>query len=77
MQVLVLPLVTAAALAGLWAQTFLLTGVMLDAIHGRRPGYSASARHWREGAVKGAIYSFVFMALVQCMALLRRPCPGR
>ena len=38
---------------------------MLDAIHGRRPTVDACIRHWREGAVKGAIYSFVFMLLVQ------------
>ena len=63
---------------GLWAQTFLLTGLMLDAIHGRRPAVDASVRHWREGAVKGAIYSFVFMALVQLAGLAADTrCSGR
>ena len=71
--VVLLPLVAAAAMAGLWAQTFLLTGLMLDAIRGRRPAVEASMRHWREGAVKGAIYSFVFMALVQLAGLLQTP----
>ncbi len=71
--VVLLPLVAAAAMAGLWAQTFLLTGLMLDAIRGRRPAVDASMRHWREGAVKGAIYSFVFMALVQLAGLLQTP----
>ena len=71
--VVLLPLVAAAAMAGLWAQTFLLTGLMLDAIRGRRPAVEASVRHWREGAVKGAIYSFVFMALVQLAGLLQTP----
>ena len=71
--VVVLPLVAAAAMAGMWAQTFLLTGLMLDAIHGRRPAVEASIRHWREGAVKGAIYSFVFMLLVQLTGLLQTP----
>ena len=71
--VVLLPLVCAAAMVGLWAQTFLLTGLMLDAIHGRRPAVDASIRHWREGAVKGAIYSFVFMALVQLAGLIQTP----
>ncbi len=71
--VVLLPLISAAALAGLWAQTFLLTGLMLDAMHGRRPTVSASVRHWREGAVKGAIYSFVFMLLVQLAGLAQTP----
>jgi cyclic beta-1,2-glucan synthetase len=68
-----LPLISAAALAGLWAQTFLLTGLMLDAMYGRRPAVEASIRHWREGAVKGAIYSFVFMLLVQLAGLAQTP----
>ena len=71
--VVLLPLISAAAFAGLWAQTFLLTGLMLDAINGRRPALEASIRHWREGAVKGAIYSFVFMLLVQLAGLIQTP----
>lgn len=58
----------AAAMAGLWAQTFLLTGVMLDAIHHRRPTRAVGAKHWREGAAKGAIYGGVFVLLVQLLA---------
>ena len=68
-----LPAIAAVALAGLWAQTFLLTGVMLDAFRGRRPTYEACARHWREGAVKGAVYSFLFLFLVQAAALIQAP----
>ena len=41
LQLVLLPLIAAAALAGLWAQTFLLTGLMLDAIRGRRPAVDA------------------------------------
>ena len=61
-------LAAAVAFAGLWAQTFLLTGVMLDAIHGRRPSYLVGSRHWRDGATKGAIYSAIFVLLVQLLA---------
>jgi cyclic beta-1,2-glucan synthetase len=63
-----LTLLAAGALAGLWAQTFLLTGVMLDGLHQRRPTYELSARHWREGGAKGGIYSGLFILLVQLLA---------
>ncbi|HMR30774.1 MAG TPA: hypothetical protein PKA13_08820 [Geminicoccaceae bacterium] len=56
---------TAFAFAGLWGQTFLVTGVLLDAFRNRRPSWRIGSRHWRSGAVKGAIYAGVFMALVQ------------
>ena len=62
----------AAALAALWAQTFLITGVMLDAIRQRRPTYQIGAKHWREGAIKGAIYSAIFILLVQFLAAAAR-----
>ena len=62
----------AAALAALWAQTFLITGVMLDGIRQRRPTYEVGARHWREGAIKGAIYSAIFILLVQFLAAAAR-----
>ena len=67
----IVPAIAAMALAGLWAQTFMLTGVMLDAIRGRRPSYASCAAHWREGAAKGAVYSFVFMLLVHLGALFQ------
>ena len=68
LQIPAVPAMAAIALAGLWAQTFLLTGVALDAIRGRRPTGDACLRHWREGATKGAVYSAVFMLLVHVAA---------
>lgn len=62
------PAVAAVALAGLWAQVFLLTGVLLDALRGRRPTGPAVLRHWREGLGKGAVYSVVFMLIVHVAA---------
>ena len=62
-----LPLVVASAAlaqAGLWGQTFLITGALLDALKGRRPTWQAAADHWRSGAGKGAVYSAWFMALI-------------
>jgi cyclic beta-1,2-glucan synthetase len=55
---------TMLAQAGLWAETFLVTGVIMDALRGRRPTFFAAFRHWREGGTKAAIYSGWFMLLV-------------
>ncbi|MBK8132694.1 MAG: glycosyl transferase family 36 [Gammaproteobacteria bacterium] len=59
----------ALAQAGLWGQTFLITGALLDALKGRRPTWQAAADHWRSGAGKGAVYSAWFMVLVYGAAL--------
>jgi cyclic beta-1,2-glucan synthetase len=56
---------TMLAQSGLWAQTFVVTGVAMDALRGRRPNYYKGARHWREGANKAAVYSGLFMAILQ------------
>jgi cyclic beta-1,2-glucan synthetase len=66
-----LPLVLAAALAqaGLWAQTFLVTGILLDALRDRRPTPDSSLTHWRAGLTKGAIYGGLFILLVHLLAL--------
>ncbi|GMU45877.1 MAG: hypothetical protein AMXMBFR26_06590 [Porticoccaceae bacterium] len=65
-------LILAAALAqaGLWGQTFLLTGAVLDVLRGRRPTWAALFDHWRSGTLKGAVYSAWFVAIIQGGALL-------
>lgn len=65
-------LILAAALAqaGLWGQTFLLTGALLDVLQGRRPTHEALFDHWRSGTLKGAVYSAWFVAIIQGGALL-------
>ncbi|MGB5097245.1 MAG: hypothetical protein WBN82_04965, partial [Porticoccaceae bacterium] len=70
-----LPLGVATAVlaqGGLWGQTFLITGALLDALKGRRPTWQAAADHWRSGAGKGAVYSAWFMILVYGAALSGR-----
>ncbi len=62
--------VAAAAFAALWGQVYLVTGVVLDAFHGRRPATRVAIAHWREGAAKGAIYAAVLMALVHGAVVL-------
>lgn len=59
---------TMASQAGLWGQVYLLTGVVLDGLHGRKPTWYWGVDHFRAGCVKGAVYSGIFMALVQTSA---------
>lgn len=64
---LAIPL-AAASQCGLWAETFLVTGILLDAIRGKRPTPRASLAHWQAGLVRGALYAALFMALVLLLA---------
>lgn len=61
-----------ASQCGLWAETFLVTGILLDAIRGKRPTVQGSIIHWRAGLVRGAIYAGLFMALVLLLAGLSK-----
>ena len=56
LQTFAVALGTGLAQAGLWAETFLVTGMLIDALHRRRPTYYAARRHWRGGLVKGFMY---------------------
>ena len=62
----VLAAIASAALAqaGLWSQTFLMTGLLMDALKGRRPAGYWGIRHFREGLGKGAVYSALFLGLL-------------
>ena len=57
-----------AAQAGLWAETFLVTGMLIDALHRRRPTFYAAHMHWRGGLGKGLLYGILFMLLIQAFA---------
>jgi cyclic beta-1,2-glucan synthetase len=70
---LALPAALGAAMlsqAGLWAQTFLITGLIMDAFHHKKPTWYWGSGHFRSGLTKGTIYSFLFLALIQLLALL-------
>ncbi len=56
--------------AGLWAEVYLITGLMLDAVAGFAPTGAATQRHVVSGIGKGAVYAGVFMAILQVMGLL-------
>jgi cyclic beta-1,2-glucan synthetase len=66
-----LPVVATAAIsqAGLWAITFLVTGLFLDALRGRRPTAAFSIEHWHAGLTRGAIYGGVFMLVIHVTAM--------
>ncbi len=54
--------------AGLWAQTFLLTGIFMDALRSRHPDWYWGPGHFRNGFVQGAVYSGVFMGLIHLIS---------
>lgn len=54
--------------SGLWAETFFVTGVLLDALHGRRPTQEACLLHFRSGLLRGAVYAALFMLVVILLA---------
>jgi cyclic beta-1,2-glucan synthetase len=56
--------------AGLWSQTFLITGMFMDAFHARKPTWYWCAEYYRSGAAKGAVYSLVFMSIVHGVAII-------
>ncbi|MBC7946082.1 MAG: glycosyl transferase family 36, partial [Burkholderiales bacterium] len=56
--------------AGLWAQVFFVTGMLLDALRGRRPILTAGYAHWYAGLTRGAVYGGLFVLLIQLGALV-------
>jgi cyclic beta-1,2-glucan synthetase len=58
----------ALAQAGLWVQTHLVTGALLDALRGRRPTRRAAYQHAGDGLLKGAAFGGCFMLLIQLAA---------
>ncbi|NCD25077.1 MAG: glycosyl transferase family 36 [Deltaproteobacteria bacterium] len=61
---IVATLTVAAAQAGLWGETFLMTGLLMDALKGRRPTGYWGMHYYREGLGKGAAYSALFLGLL-------------
>jgi cyclic beta-1,2-glucan synthetase len=57
-------LAAALAQAGLWAEVYLVTGVLGDILHDSPPVARRLYGYWRSGAGKGAVYGGVFVALI-------------
>jgi cyclic beta-1,2-glucan synthetase len=61
---------TVLSQAGLWAQVYLVTGLVMDAIHGRAPSGKSVATYPWQGAKKGMIYSGLFLGILYGIDLL-------
>ncbi|MEI6125663.1 MAG: glycosyl transferase family 36, partial [Pseudomonadota bacterium] len=57
-----------ASQAGLWGQTFLLTGLILNSLQSRHPSWYWGPGHFKSGFTQGAVYSGVFMGLIHSVA---------
>jgi len=56
--------------APLWGLVFLLTGMTIDAMRGGAPAFASAMPTAKGGAVKGAVFSGVLMALLQIIAFI-------
>ena len=56
---------TMGSQAALWAEVFLLTGLVLDGMQGSVPDRNMVVGNSKGGMLKGAAYSGIFMALIQ------------
>ncbi|MCX8044907.1 MAG: glycosyl transferase family 36 [Desulfobacterota bacterium] len=54
--------------ASLWAETFLITGILIDALRGRPPLWYWGRMHGAEGIIKGSIFTGVFFCLIYGIA---------
>ena len=63
-------LTTVLSQAGLWAEAYLLTGMLMDAIHGQAPSGDSAFSHPVTGMKKGMVYSGVFMGSLYTLGLL-------
>ena len=61
---------TALSQGGLWAEAYLLTGMVLDAIHGAAPSRESTLGHPALGMKKGMVYSGTFMGALGLGGLL-------
>ncbi|MFL6692338.1 MAG: sugar phosphate nucleotidyltransferase, partial [Ramlibacter sp.] len=58
--------------AGLWAEVYLITGMVMDALHGQAPTAETASGHPILGMKKGAVYSGTFMGLLYGLDALWR-----
>ncbi len=63
-------LTTALSQAGLWGEVYLVTGLLMDAIHGSAPSRASATSQPFLGMKKGMVYSGTFMGLLHLLAAL-------
>jgi cyclic beta-1,2-glucan synthetase len=64
-------LTTMISQAGLWAEAYLVTGLIMDAIHGQAPSGGSASGHPVTGMKKAMVYSGVFMGGLHTLGALR------
>ena len=69
-RLLAVVLTTVLSQAGLWAEAYLITGMLMDAIHGQAPSGDSAISHPVTGMKKGMVYSGVFMGSLYTLGLL-------
>ena len=67
-------LTTVLSQAGLWAEAYLVTGMLMDAIHGQAPSGDSAFSHPVTGMKKGMVYSGVFMGSLYTLGLALGTC---
>ena len=63
-------LATILSQAGLWAEAYLITGLVLDAIYRKAPSQASVVSHQFQGIKKGMVFSGTFMGLLCTLGLL-------
>ena len=63
-------LTTMLSQAGLWAEAYLVTGMIMDAIHGQAPTRASVFEHPVTGMKKAMVYGGVFMGSLYALGLL-------
>ncbi len=63
-------LATTLSQAGLWAEAYLFTGLVLDAIYRKAPSQASVVSHPFQGIKKGIVFSGTFMGLLYTLGLL-------
>ena len=61
---------TMVSQAALWAEVFMLTGLILDGLRGGMPDRNMVVGNSKSGMLKGAVYSGIFMGLLQLIGIL-------
>jgi len=65
-------LTTVLSQAGLWAEVYLITGMIMDALRGKAPAQASALGHPGLGIRKGVVYSGTFMGILYGLDLLWR-----
>jgi len=63
-------LATLLSQGALWAEVFLVTGMIMDGMRGRAPTYDTMKAHAVSGMKKGMVFSGVLMALLQLLHIV-------